>query len=152
MDELFDFLVRHCVAEPILNIIHCLLHADDTVIISTDRQLFIKKCNTMLKYFNDNSMSLNFPKSSYLIINPKEDDLKCDLHLEFGTIEYKASYVYLGVVVSDTGSMSHDIEKFVKKKRGNVAIKYNNFLRKNFLAPLPVKLQVLDVCVSTTLT
>ena len=152
MDELFDFLVRHCVAEPILNIIHCLLHADDTVIISTDRQLFIKKCNAMLKYFNDNSMSLNFPKSSYFIINPKEDDLKCDLHLELGTIEYKASYLYLGVVVSDTGCISHDIEKFVEKKRGNVAIKYNNFLRKNFLAPLPVKLQVLDVCVSTTLT
>ena len=65
---------------------------------------------------------------------------------------YKASYVYLGVVVTDTGSISHDIEKFVEKKRGNVAIKYNNFLRKNFLAPLPVKLQVLDVCVSTTLT
>ena len=90
MDELFDFLVRHCVAEPILNIIHCLLHADDTVIISTDRQLFIKKCNTMLKYFNDNSMSLNFPKSSYLNINPKEGDLKCGLHLEFGTIKYEA--------------------------------------------------------------
>ena len=152
MDELFTFLETHCVAEPILNIIHCLLHADDTVIISTDRELFIKKCNGMLKYFNDNSMSLNFPKSSYLIINPKEHDIKCDLHLDYGTIEYQANYVYLGVVISDTGSISHDIEQFVNSKRANVTIKFNNFLRKNFLAPLPVKLKVLDVCVSTTLT
>ena len=152
MDELFSFLETHCVAEPILNMIHCLLHADDTVIISTDRQLFIKKCNTMLKYFKDNSMSLNFPKSSYMVINPKEGDAKSDLHLEFGTIEYKAKYVYLGVVVSDTGSIGYDIEQFVESKRANVTIKYNNFLRKNFLAPLPVKLKVLDVCVSTTLT
>ena len=144
--------VAEPVAEPVLNLIHCLLHADDTVVISTDRELFIKKCNTMLKYFKDNSMSLNFPKSSYLIINPKDNDTKSDLHLEYGRIEYKAKYVYLGVVVSDTGSISHDIEQFVESKRANVTIKFNNFLRKNFLAPLPEKLKVLDVCVSTTLT
>ena len=93
MDELFTFLETHCVAEPILNVIHCLLHADDTVIISTDRDLFMKKCNAMLKYFNDNSMSLNFPKSSYLIINAKEHDTKNDLHLDYGTIVYQANYV-----------------------------------------------------------
>ena len=147
MDELFTFLETHCVAEPILNVIHCLLHADDTVIISTDRDLFMKKCNAMLKYFNDNSMSLNFPKSSYLIINAKEQDTKSDLHLDYGTIVYQANYVYLGVFVSDTGSISHDIEQFVNSKRANVTIKFNNFL-----APLPVKLTVLDVCVSTVLT
>ena len=62
MDELFSFLETHCIAEPILNMIHCLLHANDTVIISTDRKMFIKKCNTTLKYFKDNSMSLNSPK------------------------------------------------------------------------------------------
>ena len=152
MDELFGFLETHCVAEPLLNMIHCLLHADDTVIVSTDRELFIKKCNTMLKYFKDNSMSLNFPKSSYMIINPKEGDAKSDLHLEYGTIEYKAKYVYLGVVVTDTGSISHDIDQYVESKRANVTIKFSNFLRRNFLALLPVKLKVLDVCVSTTLT
>ena len=152
MDELFSYLEAHCVAEPVLNMIHCLLHADDTVIVSTDRNLFIKKCNTMLKHFKDNSMSLNFPKSSYMIINAKEGDTKSDLHLEYGTIEYSAKYVYLGVLVSDTGSLSHDIEKFIESKRPNVTIKYNNFLRQNFLAPLPAKLKVLDVCVSTALT
>lgn len=152
MDELFNFLETHCVAEPLLNMIHCLLHADDTVVVSTDRELFIKKCNTMLTYFKENSMSLNFPKSSYMIINPKEGDTKSDLHLEHGTIEYEAKYVYLGVVVSDTGNISYDIDQFVQSKRANVTIKYNNFLRKNFLAPLPVKLKVLDICVSTTLT
>ena len=139
MDELFNFLETHCVAEPLLNMIHCLLHADDTVVVSTDRELFVKKCNTMLKYFKDNSMSLNFPKSSYMIINPKEGDTKSDLHLEYGTIEYKAKYVYLGVVVTDTGSISYDIDQFVQSKRANVTIKYNNFLRKKTsLHPYPL--------------
>ena len=69
MDELVAHLQRHCVEEPLLNVLHCLLHADDTAILSTDRAKFIKKCNVMLKYFNDHSLGLNFPKSSYLIIN-----------------------------------------------------------------------------------
>ena len=66
MDELVSHLQNHCVEEPLLNLLHCLLHADDTAILSTDRKLFIKKCNVMLKYFNDHSLRLNFPKSSYL--------------------------------------------------------------------------------------
>ena len=105
----------------------------------------------MLKYFKENSMSLNFPKSSYMIIDQKEGDEKSDLHLEYGKIEYEAKYIYLGVVVTDIGSISYNIVKYVESKRANVTIKYNNFLRKNFLAPLSVKLKVLDVCVSTNL-
>ena len=106
----------------------------------------------MLKYFNDNSLSLNFPKSSYLIINGKDDDTKCDLELDFGMLEYKSVYEYLGAIISDTGCISKDIEQYVNGKRANVTIKYNNFLRKNFLAPLAIKLKVLDVCVSSSLT
>ena len=151
MDELVSHLQRHCVEEPLLNILHCLLHADDTAILSTDRTLFKKKCNAMLKYFNDHSLGLNFPKSSYLIINGGEDDVKCGLQLDFGTLEYNATSVYLGGVVSDTGNISHDIEEFVNGKRPNVTVKYNNFVRKNYLAPLHIKLIVLDVCVASTL-
>ena len=59
--------------------------------------------------------------------------------------------MYLGAVVSDTGSISHDVEEFVNGKRPQVTIKYNNFVRKNYLAPLNIKLRVLDACVSSTL-
>ena len=152
MDELITFIQTECVEEPILNIMHCLLHADDTAILSTDRELFITKCNHMLKYFNDNSLSLNFPKSSYMIINGKEGDIKCDLELDFGMLEYKSIYEYLGAIISDCGNISKDIEHYVSRKRANITIKFYNFLRKNFLAPLLAKLKVLDVCVSSSLT
>ena len=66
--------------------------------------------------------------------------------------EYCQEYVYLGAVISDTGSITYDIERYVEQKRANVTIKFNNFLRKNFLAPLVIKLNVLDVCVTTSLT
>ena len=106
----------------------------------------------MLKFFNDNSLSLNFPKSSYLIINGKEHDIKCDLELDFGMLEYKSVYEYLGAIISDCGNITSDIERYINGKRANVTIKFNNFLRKNFLAPLSEKLNVLDVCVSSSLT
>ena len=151
MDGLITFLETNCIQVPILGVIHCLLHADDTVVISTDRETFIRKCNLMLQYFDDNRLSLNFSKSKYMIINGKEDDLKCDIELNSGKFEYCSEYVYLGVVITDTGSISFDIERYVASKRANVTIKFNNFLRKNFLAPLSIKLNVLDICVTSSL-
>ena len=152
MDGLIGFLETHCIQEPIINIIHCLLHADDTVVISTDRETFIRKCNLMLKYFDDNKLSLNLSKSKYMIINAKDIDVKCDIKLDSGKFEYCSEYVYLGAVISDTGSIVFDIERYVNLKRANVTIKFNNFLRKNFLAPLSIKLNVLDICVTSSLT
>ena len=96
MNGLITFLEIHCVQEPIINVIHCLLHADDTVVISTDRETFIRKCNLMLKYFDANKLSLNLSKSKYMIINGKENDIKCDLKLDSGKFEYCSEYVYLG--------------------------------------------------------
>ena len=152
MDGLISFLQTNCIQEPILNIIHCLLHADDTIVISTDRDTFVRKCNLMLEYFDENRLSLNFSKSMYMIINAKDTDLKCDIQLTTGKFEYCKEYVYLGAVITDTGSIFYDIERYVEKKRANVTIKFNNFLRKNFLAPLAIKLNVLDVCVTSSLT
>ena len=70
----------------------------------------------MVDYFNANSLSLNLPKSSYLIINGGEEDEKSNLQLNYGVLEYKSTSVYLGGVVSDTGSIKHDIDKFVNSK------------------------------------
>ena len=55
---------------------HVLLHADDTLIVSTDRLLFKKKCNIMLDYFMENKLRLNLGKSGYLLINGKRNDKK----------------------------------------------------------------------------
>ena len=151
IDDLVKYLEEHCSAEPLIEILHCLLHADDTAIISTDRELFIKKCNHMLDYFQENSLSLNLSKSGYLIINGKEGDTKTSLELKNGLLEYKSILKYLGVKISDQGRIDNDVEVFLEEKRCNVTIKYGNFCRKNFLAPLDTKLHVLNTCVSAAL-
>jgi hypothetical protein len=60
--------------------IHCLIHADDTVILSTDRNLFIKKCELAFSYFAKNKLPLIMSKTRYMVINGTNIP-KCDLHI-----------------------------------------------------------------------
>ena len=131
---------------------HALVHADDTLIMSTNRDGFIHKCNQMMIYFEDNQLKLNLSKSSYLIINPSIDDKKCSIKLEKGLLEYKHSQYYLGIIISDDGLIGHDVDSFIKGKRSNLCIKFNNFCSKNSMAPLDVKISVLDSCLASSLS
>ena len=103
IDDLVDYLEEHCQPEPILDVLHCLLHADDTAIVSTNREQFVIKCNLMLDYFEANELKLNFSKCEYLIINGKEEDLKTPLELNYGALKYKSVVRYLGMRISDSG-------------------------------------------------
>ena len=96
------------------------------------------------------SLSLNLGKSGYLIINGKDSD-RVDLVLKNGVLEYCSVIKYLGVKISDCGIIKKDVELFVEDKRANVTIKFGNFCRKNFLAPLDIKLDVLNTCVTASL-
>ena len=77
-------------SEPLLEVMHVLLHADDTLIISTNRLLFVQKCNYMVDYFHENELRLNLGKSSYLIINGKNTDEKSTIIINNGPLEYKS--------------------------------------------------------------
>ena len=50
MDGLFKHLADLCDDEDILGDIHTLIHADDTIILSTNRTAFIQKCNETVKF------------------------------------------------------------------------------------------------------
>ena len=117
MDDIIDKLKEHCLIEPILKDLHCLLHADDTVVISTDRNSFIHKCNVLIDTIKEKKMSLNYKKSGYLIINGKGDDVKCHLKLKSGWLLYNGVQKYLGAIFTDSGSVSHNVDLFLKIKR-----------------------------------
>ena len=151
MDGLFPFLRLHCSKEQLINDFHALVHADDTIIISTSKSKFVSKCNCMIDYFETNKLSLNLEKSSYFIINAGVNDHKVSLELNKGYLNYKAYQKYLGITLTDSGSMKSDIAKFITQKRSEILIKYTNFCNKNFFAPLSVKLQILDTCVASSL-
>ena len=147
INDLIDYVRNRCVNEPLIEAMHLLLHADDTLIVSTGRLLFKKKCNIMLDYFMENKLRLDLGKSGYLLINGKRNDKKITIYLQNGPLEYKNEIMYLGIIISDTGGINNDINLFIKEKRSNISVKYTNFCARNYLAPLSVKLSVLHSCV-----
>ena len=95
----------------------------------------------MLEYFSDNLLSLNLDKSGFIIIDPTGMEKKSDIFLNNGILEYKSIITYLGAKISDTGKISNDVELYVAEKRSNITIKFENFCRTNFLAPLKLNLK-----------
>ena len=69
LDEIFDHLKRACLIEPIRNDLRCLLHTDDTLLLTTCREYFVHKRDVFLKSISDKKMKLNYSKSLYIIIN-----------------------------------------------------------------------------------
>ena len=153
INGLFDYLKERCATETLLSEIHTLIHADDTLFLSTEREKFLIKFNEVVNFFTENGLTLNMGKSGYLIINAKETDLKKSIVLENGTIlKYKDKIKYLGVFITDSGSLKHDIKVFMEDKRGEVSIKYTNFCKIHRNAPLHTKLDTLDTCMTSALT
>ena len=151
MDDLFEHLEQKCSAEVFLNDIHVLIHADDTIILSTNRDQFIHKCNEAINFFHKNKLNLNIDKSCFLIINPGKEDRRSCIILKSGVLSYKSKFDYLGVIVSDTGVLKDDVKSFIVRKNGNVSVKYTNFCKTNKNAPLHVKLEVLEKCAKASL-
>ena len=67
-------------------------------------------------------------------------------------LSYKSTAVYLGATISDTGSLKLDVMKHIKAKRANVTIKFNNFIMKNHLSPISIKVKVLNTCARAALS
>ena len=89
MDNLIKWLNYYCIEEPIIGCLHALLHADDTLILSTSKTLFINKCEAMLGCFNSMNLDINKLKSSYMIINADVNNNKLHLTLSNVILEYK---------------------------------------------------------------
>lgn len=52
MDEFINIVRQQCVHEQVM-VLHILLHADDTAVLSTNQALFIRKCDVLLAAFKD---------------------------------------------------------------------------------------------------
>ena len=151
MDEVIDVLKERCIDEPVIHNLHCLLHADDTLVLSTDKDLFINKCNILIDSFQKKKTSINVGKSGYMIINAGENILKTDQKLSFGWLSYKNHQKYLGVIICDTGKLIDEMNLFAKDKRKEIIIKLANFIYNKF-APVMVKLKLVKSCVNASIT
>ena len=116
-----------CIDEIVIGNLHILLHADDTVLLGTERSSFVSKCNNLINTFTVKRMSLNIGKSGFMIINSSDIRDRSAIKLENGWLKYRGEFVYLGVMFTDSGSVHNDLELHARSKNKSVA----NFIRNN---------------------
>ena len=151
MDDVIANLKEKCINEFLLNNLHILLHADDTLIFSFEHNLFIIKCNVLIDSFHDKKLQLNLKKSCYMIVHAKSEGEKVDLRLKSGWLPYSSSVTYLGSLFSDSGHIGADITQHALNKSKGVDIKLANFVTNNLCAPITVKYKVLNSCVTSSI-
>lgn len=151
MDKLIRLLKDKCIREPLLGLTHCLLHADDTLLLSTSKELFIKKCELTFDFFSSEDLHINLDKTCFMIINPGSEDHRLDLVIRDNILKYKSSHIYLGHILSDSGSITVNFKMQMDTKSPNVTLKLRNFISKNYFAPLHIKYKVMNSCVNSCL-
>ena len=103
----------------------------------------------MIAYCNKNQIKLELSKCEFIVVNGTVED-KMDFHLPNGAIKNTEYITLLGSQISSSGNLQYDLNLHMQK-RFHAISKFYNFLRNNKLAPIAVKLKVLDACVCAAL-
>ena len=144
--DLFDALHEN---NNILEKLHLLIHADDTTILANTRDSAKRKINTLISYCKQNYIALQISKCEFIVINGNPED-KIDFILPNGVIKNVRHVTLLGSQISESGNISYDIDLHIQKRF--IAVhKFYNFMKTNKLAPVAVKIKVLQACVISSL-
>ena len=149
INDVFDFFDGIYGRTSLLETIHLLIHADDTTLIAGSRAAAEQKFKSMLQYCKMNHISLQVSKCEFIVINGDENDRQPFI---FGTdrIDNVSYLSLLGSHLSQSGKLEDDLELHMSKRF--IAVhKFYNFVRANKLAPVAVKLKVLQACVASSL-
>ena len=149
INDIFDLFYAIYGQRSLLDTLHVLIHADDTTITATSRSSAEQKIKTLLYFCELNSISLQYKKCEFIVINGNEHD---KLNFTIGSKSIKnVEYIsLLGSHMSQSGKLNADL-KLHMQKRYLAIHKFYNFLRSNKMAPVCVKLKVLRACVISSL-
>ena len=133
----------------ILETIHLLIHADDSTILASSREIAERKIVAMVDYCKLNHISLELSKCNFIVINGTDID-KRDFIIGNVCIKNGSYINLLGSHLSQSANLNTDLDLHMKKRYISVPT-YYNWLRNNKLAPIPVKLKVIESCVMSSL-
>ena len=136
--------------EPLLYLVHLLMHADDILLLATTKLLAVQKLRALILYCKSNYIKLQLAKCAILCVNSDDADDHLPITVDGVVLENKKEEVYLGSVITNSYKLVDDVEADVKKRQVNV-IKYYAFLRSNSNAPVQVKAKVLHSCIVTSI-
>ena len=131
--------------EEVIHLYHILLHADDCLLLATSKERLVEKFKCLEDYCIDNNIRLQPKKCCFLAINSSET---ANIKLENGEIRCANKAVYLGSILTETGNVNMDVAAEIKQREKQFS-RFHAFLRENYNAPLSVKENVLEACVTS---
>ena len=143
-------LKQAVVVDGFLGALHALLLMDDTVILSTSRDMCVRKLSVVLDYCREYGMVLNEGKTKFFVINNSDID-KIPLTVQGHVINYCQQYLYLGAWFTHTGRMK-DVMELHEARSQSVVNKFAIFCASNTDMPYCYKRKVFDAAVLSALT
>ena len=145
--DLINIFNNYFPTEEIIHYYHILLHADDSLILATNKKSLVNKFKKLDEYCLENNIKLQLSKCAFLGINVED---KMSFTLENGTINCVSEFVYLGSIITNRGSIPDDIKMEIKRTTKSLH-KFFAFIGQNYNAPLYIKEKVLESCVTSAL-
>ena len=149
INDVFDYFDGIFGRNGLLETVHLLIHADDTTLLASSRESAEQKFRSLLAYCRMNHISLQVSKCEFIVINGDASDREPFIfeNERIGNVPFLS---LLGSHLSQTGKLEEDLELHMSKRYLAVH-KFYNFIRANKLAPIPVKLKILEACCTTAL-
>ena len=149
VDELIKMIKSRSPLDGFLSWLHVLMLMDDTIIFATSREKLLEKLEVLNDYCAEYGMVVNESKTEFMVINGNANDRK-DIIMSDLTVKHCTSYVYLGVIVTENGSVTSSLKAHIadKKKHLNRLL---IFLARNYDAPFFVKRKVFDAAFSSAI-
>ena len=147
VNELVHALKRKCDPDGYLSWLHCLLLMDDTVLLATSCQVAIQKAQVLIDYCNTSGMAINASKTKFQVVNG-DTDSRSDICIGDTRIQNCSSYIYLGAVFSQDGSIETATKIHCQGKEKHV-LKFIAFITKNTDCPFWVKKKVFEAALLT---
>ena len=126
-----------------------LLYADDTVIISNNKENFQKCLNEFYDYCQMWKLNINFSKTEIIIFNSRNNN-NFEFKLGDNIIKITDKYKYLGVIFSRSGSFLNARKHLVEQSKKAMHLLFTR--AKNLDLPLDLQLKLFDNTVLPILT
>ena len=136
--------------EPLIGILHLLMHADDILMLATCHNIAFEKVKCLIQFCKENYIRLQITKCAVMCVNGSEEDATKSMTFDDLILSATSCEVYLGSSITNSTKISDDVDADIKMRQCNV-VKYFAFLRSNANAPIDVKTKVLDACIMMSL-
>lgn len=118
-EEIFCHALANTSAGVVVNgkIINNLRYADDTIIMTTNREDLQMLMNRINNHSNEHGITINLKKTKYMVISKQAIHNQSTLVIDNKTIERVTKYQYLGTTIKETNDHGEEISRRIEIAR-----------------------------------